>query len=226
MSNSFNISVKPEIAAAVVKIDANKAVIDNIHDVDLPAAKTVIDSNSTIISDIHDTDLPAAKTVIDSNSTIITDIHDTDLPGAVSKIDVIDGIVDSILLSSAYSTFVSDDLLSSMDIERVNTNGITYAKVKECIIGISGTYRVTFDMKTLNAIKDAYGQIYKSGVAEGTERMTAETSYQPFTEDIALVVGDLLQLYTKSEDVSNTCYIQNFRVHATSVNDAALVITD
>lgn len=107
MSNSFNISVKPEIAAAVIKIDANKAVIDNIHDVDLPAAKTVIDSNKTVIDNIHDTDLPAAVVKIDANKSVIDNIHDTDLPAVNTKVTTVDTVV---------------DLIRSTDVPNIQTN--------------------------------------------------------------------------------------------------------
>ncbi|MBA7628008.1 hypothetical protein ES703_35478 [subsurface metagenome] len=96
MSNSFNISVKPEIAAVSAKVDANKVVIDenkvilvDVHDTDLPAVKTDTSDIRTNVTVIHDTDLPAAKTVIDENKVILADIHDTDLPAAKTEIDSI-----------------------------------------------------------------------------------------------------------------------------------------
>ncbi len=94
MSNSYNISVAPELAALDVKIDANKAVIDanavilvDVHDTDLPAVKTVVDANEVILVDVHDTDLPAVKTVVDANAVILVDVHDTDLPAVKTVVD-------------------------------------------------------------------------------------------------------------------------------------------
>jgi len=111
MSNSFFLSLLPNISALSDKIDDNKTVIDDIHDTDLPAAKTVvdsirstdvpniqtnidvnetkIDSVKTVVDNVHDTDLPAVKTVVDSNKTVIDDIHDTDLPAAKTVVDSI-----------------------------------------------------------------------------------------------------------------------------------------
>lgn len=110
MSNSFNISVKPEIAAAVVKIDAIKndtGPIRNdvtaIHDTNLPAVKTDTGAIRNDVTAIHDTNLPAVKTDTGAIRNDVTDIHDTNLPALYTKvlhvdnsIDTIDGIVDSI----------------------------------------------------------------------------------------------------------------------------------
>lgn len=60
MSNSFSISDAVDIAAAVVKIEANK---------------TVIDENKVILVDLHDTDLPAAVTKIDANKSVLDTIN-------------------------------------------------------------------------------------------------------------------------------------------------------
>lgn len=49
MANSFNISVKPEIAAAVVKIDANKTALDLIRFTDFIYTNSLIAANETKI---------------------------------------------------------------------------------------------------------------------------------------------------------------------------------
>ncbi|MBA7656580.1 hypothetical protein ES703_64506 [subsurface metagenome] len=92
MSNFFGISVAPEIAAAVVKIEANKAVIDE---------------NKVILVDLHDTDLPAAVTAVGNNLTaisanniILADIHDTDLPAAVTAIGGVKTVVDAVQIKT------------------------------------------------------------------------------------------------------------------------------
>jgi len=87
MSNSFNISVKPEIAAVKTVVDANSVILVDVHNTDLPAAKTVIDENKVILVDVHDTDLPAAKTVIDSNASNIGHIRNTAIPNVITEID-------------------------------------------------------------------------------------------------------------------------------------------
>lgn len=52
MANFFGISLKPDIAAAVVKIDANKTVIDAIRATDVPGINTNISANQTLIETI------------------------------------------------------------------------------------------------------------------------------------------------------------------------------
>ncbi|MBA7483578.1 hypothetical protein ES707_19093 [subsurface metagenome] len=78
MSNSFNISVKPEIAAVSAKIDTVDAVVDLIRGTDVPAIKTNIDANETkiiaidaVVDLIRGTDVPAIQTNIDANETKI-----------------------------------------------------------------------------------------------------------------------------------------------------------
>jgi len=111
MANSFFQSLSPDIAAAVVKIDANK---------------TVIDENKVILVDVHDTDLPAAKTVIDENKVILVDLHDTDLPGAVTKIDDNKTVVDAIKLKTDATP---QHVRGKFYMARLSTTSATFAEV-------------------------------------------------------------------------------------------------
>lgn len=52
MSNLFNISVKPEIAAAVAKINANTALLDLVRGTDVVNLSSAIANNSTALSTI------------------------------------------------------------------------------------------------------------------------------------------------------------------------------
>lgn len=88
--------------------------------------------------------------------------------------------------------------LSASDAE-VNTEETDYTKVKEIEIGaIGGEITISFQLKAVDG-GTAYGRIYKNGVAAGTERSTANSAYQTYSEDISgLVAGDLVQLYIKT----------------------------
>ena len=88
----------------------------------------------------------------------------------------------------------------------------TYTKYKEIEIGRNGTYSIYFELRSGDA-STAYGRVYKGGAAVGTERSTTETTYQPYAEDIALVAGDLIQLYAKNNGTNET-RIRNFKVKA------------
>ena len=76
MSNSFFVSLAPELSDLDTKITIIDTVADNIRNIDVPniqtnidANETKIDANKTVIDDIHNTDLPAVKTVVDSLPT-------------------------------------------------------------------------------------------------------------------------------------------------------------
>ena len=92
-------------ASSTSAIAATDAVVDNIHDTDLPAVKTVVDGvethvhsietklDATIVKvdDLHDTDIPDIH-------TDVADVH-TDVGTAITKIDVIDALVDGTSLN-------------------------------------------------------------------------------------------------------------------------------
>lgn len=87
MSNSFNISVKPEIAAVSAKVDANKTVIDairndvtSIHDIGLPAVIADCDALRNDVTALHDTMLPAVKIDTGAIRNDMNDVHDSYLP--------------------------------------------------------------------------------------------------------------------------------------------------
>jgi len=125
----------------------------------------------------------------------------------------------------------SDDILvSSADTERSNTNGETYAKVKEIKIGKTGTYRIKWDMKMTFGDRAGHSKVYKNGTTYGTEKVTYITAYNDYSESsLSFVAGDLIQLYTNvGPDLGpggDTVNIRNFRIYATEF-DIANVITD
>ena len=72
----------------------------------------------------------------------------------------------------------------------------SYVKVLEILSGGAGTATVAFDLLTTGA-GTAFGRIYVNGTPTGTERSTASTTAVTYTEDIAIVYGDLVQIYSK-----------------------------
>ena len=85
MSNSFNISVKPEIAALETKIDTVDTVVDNIRSTDVPNIQTNINVNETKID------------IIDA---IVDYIQATDLPTIMTAVTTVDSVVDAIKLKT------------------------------------------------------------------------------------------------------------------------------
>ena len=116
MSNSFNISVAPEIAALEAKVDIIDTEVDTIRSTDIPGVVTEVDANETKIDLIRSTDVPNIQTNIDANET---------------KIDTIDGIVDTIKLKTdslpqtvrGVLTINAVTTLSSSFINVLNING-------------------------------------------------------------------------------------------------------
>lgn len=52
----------------------------------------------------------------------------------------------------------------------------------------------------MSAGKVVYGRIYKNGEAYGTERSMSSITPETFSEDLAFVARDLIQLYMKNVD--------------------------
>jgi len=115
---------------------------------------------------------------------------------------------------ATYSSTVSANLRNSNDTER-STDSLTYVKVKECKLNADlAACRIKFDLKANRDGNDAFGKIYKNGVAEGTEQSTALfESFETFSEDFAdFESGDLIQLYMKGSH-DNDQYCQNMQFY-------------
>jgi hypothetical protein len=77
----------------------------------------------------------------------------------------------------------------------------------------AGTIRVAFNLRTNQDGTGAYGRIYKNGVAFGTLRYTMSTSYVLFTEDLAVSVGDQIDLRIwRDTNQGQTAYNEIFRM--------------
>ncbi|MBA7525358.1 hypothetical protein ES705_17509 [subsurface metagenome] len=85
MSNSFNISDAPDIAANLVQILSNASALATIQTTDLPGIVDEINLNQVFIEAIIDSQLPDILTAVGNNATAI---------------GVIDGIVDAIKLKT------------------------------------------------------------------------------------------------------------------------------
>jgi len=234
MSNTFSISVKPEVAAVKAVVDANNVILADVHDTDLPAAKTVIDENKVILADLHDTDIPDLNTKIttldtvadnirnidvpniqaniDANGTILADIHDTDLPAAVTKIDDNKAVLD--ILEARIMLVKPSDVVLHTNAD-VNSAAVqVYTKLKETICNVSGTIRISFDLKTGHS-GTVYGKIYINNVAVGTERSQSEDDYTTYTEDLNVQRGDAIQIWGKHSAASSYVIIQNLILKGT-----------
>ncbi len=105
---------------------------------------------------------------------------------------------------------VSDNLKASADAEQTEASQ-SYNKQKEITVACIGTIRIKFDLKITVATNTAYGRIYINGVAVGTQRTNATTSYVNFSEDIAVIPGDKVQLYSYASAAD--AKVENFRLY-------------
>ncbi len=85
------------------EIAAAKAVIDNVHDTDLPAVKTVVDTiqADTDLLDDAAGGIADIHTDIGTLQTMLTDIHGTDLPAVKSETAAIKAKTDNLPASPA-----------------------------------------------------------------------------------------------------------------------------
>ena len=96
------------------------------------------------------------------------------------------------------------------DLPEETTVNAAYTKLKTILIGLSGTYTVTFELKRTVA-GSANGKVYKNGAAHGTERSENAGNWTGFTENLAFTAGDLLQLYAQAVGGA-TAHVQELRL--------------
>ena len=106
-----------------------------------------------------------------------------------------------------------DVLVASADTE--NTIGVTsYTKYKEFTANRAGTYRIKFSIKgDIAPNVTTYGRIYKGGVAYGTERSVPDDTWTEFSEDLAFVVGDKIQLYCREASLPSGGAVKACRLY-------------
>jgi hypothetical protein len=85
-------------------------------------------------------------------------------------------------------------LLVSSDTSRLNTVGETYAKAKEIVVTLGGTYRVKY-AATQNGVGHNFSRIYVNGVAVGVEHISGDGEWITYTEDITVPAGAAIQIY-------------------------------
>ena len=111
------------------------------------------------------------------------------------------------------TAIASDNLRGSLD-SGCSNNTITWIKKKVFTIHANGIFRVKFSIRTGNTNQAGQGQIYKNGVAYGTQRSNNTTAYVEYSEDLAFNAGDTCELWMRiGPDIGPTAYAQNFRIY-------------
>jgi hypothetical protein len=107
--------------------------------------------------------------------------------------------------------YASDTLRHSNDAEKT-TSATSYTKIKEIVINKAyDKLRVKFNAYRSGGSYSTTAQIYKNGVALGTEQTLGDTT-TVYSEDLGpFVAGDLLQIYAQSQ--GGTAHALNFRIY-------------
>jgi hypothetical protein len=94
-----------------------------------------------------------------------------------------------------------------------STGSETYVSAAAITFAFAGTYRMTFEINTVNISHTAYGRIYNSTTSTyvGTERSTNSTTPVEFTEDITISAGTTLQLHVKIQVGGTGMAVQNYK---------------
>jgi len=182
-----------------------------------PAVVTGTPAAEPIPPDITSDDILLAIVNVAANETTIanTDIEDgrvwvshVEPHHATHEVGGSDPILYGLLLVP------SSDIFHANNAEKT-ANSLTYIKIKECVIsgGVPDTLRIYYDMKSGTGGTLGSSNIYRNGVAVGTQRDTTTATYASYTEDISgWSDGDLLQIYALTDLLGYPCYVRNLRV--------------
>jgi len=130
--------------------------------------------------------------------------------GAIAGADIADGAVARAKIGS-YTA--GDYIIVGSDAEKTTT-ATSYTRVKEIVVTRTGTLRVKFDLASGSAGINAYGRVYRNGVAVGTARNTTSVTPTTYTEDISgWSPNDLCQVYAYTQSGSYATRITNFRLY-------------
>lgn len=142
----------------------------------------------------------------------------TAMPSTIDASQVISGILSPARIDFA----VGDNIIASADaVQSITTPTIAMTKVKQFVAGKSGTLRIVFDLKVANALTTGYGRIYLNGIARGTLRGTTSITYVTYSQDLAVVGGDQVELWIgQAANDAGTVSTQNFRLKSSLAGDS------
>lgn len=113
----------------------------------------------------------------------------------------------SLYTEPIYLVYPSDDVLHSNP-DSVSASSQTFVRMKETLICVSGSIRISFDLRTAQP-GTAYGKIYINDIPAGTERSQPDNGFNTYTEDLPVKYGDLVQIYGKHSTAASFVIIQN-----------------
>jgi hypothetical protein len=125
-----------------------------------------------------------------------------------------DGVINVAAPALSLVTSASANTMNTNSTEK-STTATVYTKVKEFLLAsdMQGV-RIKFDLKTASTgAATAYGRIYKSDVAIGTEQTDTTCAYVTKSEDLTtFAAGSKVQVYAKTSDAAQAAYVQNLQL--------------
>ena len=118
--------------------------------------------------------------------------------------------VDKGVISIPIKANASDTVVAASLEEVLPPTSFTVTKQVE--VFISGTMRVTFDLRRRSGSGMVVAQVKGTGVSGGTDATTSSTSYVSFTRDVEVVAGSKIILLTYGEGGTGYPAIRNFRL--------------
>lgn len=80
----------------------------------------------------------------------------------------------------------------------------SWAKVGELIMPRPGTIRTKVTIQNTSSNHVAYARVYLNGVAYGTQRSVSGSGTSSWTEDLAVLTNDLIQIYRRVSSGTGT----------------------
>lgn len=115
------------------------AVVDNIHDTDLPDLHTDVGTCITAIGDMHATDLPDIHTDIGTLITAVGDMHATDLPDVHTDVGTVHTDVDAVRARTDRLEITKTFFSPSLIVGTVDTSHTDIALGTVTLPNIAGT---------------------------------------------------------------------------------------
>lgn len=90
----------------------------------------------------------------------------------------------------------------------------SYGKCCEIVIGFVGIVTISFDLYAYTG-GTLYGRVYKNGIAAGSIHSQAGPGTGSFSDDVAVGVGDLLQVYADADSIYDE--VQKIEISADTI---------
>ncbi|MDW0112968.1 hypothetical protein QT711_07205 [Sporosarcina saromensis] len=144
-----------------------------------------------------------AITDVDPNVLVPTEPTFNDLAIAIGQIST--GVLDGLIAGESGSIYI-DNTLS-------NTEKRYMTKVKEVVMNVGGSVRVSVSFRNLNANYSARAQLYINDLAVGEIYSRLGGSELTFTNDVTFTAGDKIQVYALTVDGNGSAHVTKLSVN-------------